>query len=185
MGHNHKYKNDEKRTIKRAVAFAFATGTAGTNAYVGINGQTGTTYTLVLTDTGAFSLPSVKWARLWTASELDDKGIGLIVEDNTGVVSVYTYSYKATGMNIRCVQAKAGGESDGNSGTLTDIDGNVYEWVVIGDYRWMAENLRTTRLSDGTSIPNIAADAAWAADTYGARCAYDVDDYYVYPPLKL
>ena len=39
-----------------------------------------------------------------------------------------------------------------NCGTLTDIDGNIYNTVVIGEQCWMRENLRTTRYSDGTEI---------------------------------
>lgn len=35
---------------------------------------------------------------------------------------------------------------------VTDIDGNVYDAVQIGDQVWMAENLRTTRYSDGSNI---------------------------------
>lgn len=36
---------------------------------------------------------------------------------------------------------------------VVDIDGNSYDAVRIGDQVWMAENLRTTRYADGTTIP--------------------------------
>ena len=36
--------------------------------------------------------------------------------------------------------------------TLTDVDGNIYNTVQIGDQCWLRENLRTTRYADGTPI---------------------------------
>lgn len=39
--------------------------------------------------------------------------------------------------------------------TLTDIDGNVYNTVMLGQQCWMKENLRTTRFADGGGIPSI------------------------------
>ncbi len=36
---------------------------------------------------------------------------------------------------------------------VTDIDGNSYDAVRIGNQVWMAENLKTTRYADGSSIP--------------------------------
>ena len=37
--------------------------------------------------------------------------------------------------------------------TVTDIDGNVYNTVRIGNQCWMKENLRTTHYADNTAIP--------------------------------
>ena len=37
--------------------------------------------------------------------------------------------------------------------TVTDYDGNTYSTVQIGSQCWMAENLRTTKYSNGISIP--------------------------------
>lgn len=37
---------------------------------------------------------------------------------------------------------------------VTDIDGNIYNAVQIGNQVWMAENLRTTHYADGTPIPS-------------------------------
>ena len=63
-----------------------------------------------------------------------------------------------------------------STGTVTDIDGNVYKTVKIGDQWWMAENLRVTHYSNGDSIPMVTSDSAWASLSTGARCTYDNDE---------
>ena len=60
----------------------------------------------------------------------------------------------------------------------TDIDGNTYKSVIIGEQEWMAENLRASKYSDGASIPNVTNDTVWTFDTTGAWCIYDNDSQY-------
>jgi uncharacterized protein (TIGR02145 family) len=59
------------------------------------------------------------------------------------------------------------------SKSVTDIDGNRYGTVKIGDQLWMSENLRVTRYRNGDPIPEVRDGASWAAQTAGARCSYD------------
>jgi|GEM_PF-434496 Immunoglobulin I-set domain./Fibrobacter succinogenes major domain (Fib_succ_major). len=46
--------------------------------------------------------------------------------------------------------------------TATDIDGNVYHGVTIGNQVWMVENLKTTRFNDGSAISLLTPDSTWA-----------------------
>jgi uncharacterized protein (TIGR02145 family) len=59
--------------------------------------------------------------------------------------------------------------------TVTDIDGNVYKGVKIGNQWWMAENLKVTHYRNGDPIPNITGDSAWYNHFAGAYCNYNND----------
>ena len=51
-----------------------------------------------------------------------------------------------------------------NCGTVTDDDGNVYTTIMIGNQCWMAENLRTTRPTNGSLIPLESSSAYTSAE---------------------
>ncbi len=60
------------------------------------------------------------------------------------------------------------------TGTVTDIDGNVYQTIKIGNQWWMTENLKVTKYRDSTLIAKGTADTSkWNNDTAGLYCIYD------------
>jgi len=62
------------------------------------------------------------------------------------------------------------------TGTVTDVDGNVYKTIKIGDQWWMAENLKTTKYRNGDSIADLQNSILWQAnDSTGAFCLLDND----------
>ncbi len=59
---------------------------------------------------------------------------------------------------------------------LTDVDGNHYDAVRIGDQVWMASNLKTTRYADGTLISDGASESS---DSIAYRYAPAANESYV------
>jgi uncharacterized protein (TIGR02145 family) len=57
--------------------------------------------------------------------------------------------------------------------SITDIDGNTYFTVSIGEQCWMKENLRTTTYKNGTPIAYVSDDNAWSNLTTGAYVWFD------------
>jgi len=63
-----------------------------------------------------------------------------------------------------------------STSTVTDIDGNVYQTVKIGDQWWMMENLKVTHYRNGDPIPHVTDNSTWEGLTTGAYCAYENDE---------
>jgi uncharacterized protein (TIGR02145 family) len=101
----------------------------------------------------------------------DGSGTGSFVSALSGLIPEAVYY-------VRAYATSSVGTAYGNQvsfktcGTVTDIDGNVYNTVTIGTQVWMKENLKTTKYNDGTAISNITVNATWTALTTGAYCDY-------------
>lgn len=64
-------------------------------------------------------------------------------------------------------------KDDHDEEIITDVDGNIYHTVVIGNQTWMLENLKTTKYNEGTEIPNVEENEEWELTNSGAYCNYD------------
>ncbi|NQU67469.1 MAG: fibrobacter succinogenes major paralogous domain-containing protein [Candidatus Marinimicrobia bacterium] len=97
--------------------------------------------------------------QLWAADSNEDDSINVL--DIVGVVQcIITFCW------------------DNGEDTCIDIDGNVYNTVVIGDQEWMAENLKVTHYRNGDEIPTGYSDEEWSQldDTEtGVFAIYDDD----------
>lgn len=59
--------------------------------------------------------------------------------------------------------------------SVTDIDGNVYSIVKIGEQNWINSNLKVTKFNNGEAIPNISVNSLWVTADYGSFCYYEND----------
>jgi len=76
---------------------------------------------------------------------------------------------KKYGMSVRCIKGNI-------PETVYDNDENPYTEIVIGNQVWMGENLKTTRLRDGTTIPLVTDNTSWEDLTGPGFCWYNNDN---------
>jgi uncharacterized protein (TIGR02145 family) len=110
-----------------------------------------------------------------TTKTINGSGTGAFTSSLTGLSSNTKYYLRAYATN-----SSGTGYGDEVSFTtssqVTDPDGNTYITVTIGSQTWFAENLKTTKFSDGTSIQFPGSDnTAWSNSSTGAYAWYNND----------
>lgn len=58
-------------------------------------------------------------------------------------------------------------------GTVTDVDGNTYNTVQIGDQCWMKENLKVSTYRNGEAITTNLSNSQWENSTTGVYSIYN------------
>lgn len=111
-----------------------------------------------------------------------------VIEDNktndgTGMdpfVSTITELSPSTVYYARAYATNAIGTSYGAevvfrtfSGTMSDIDGNIYNTIIIGNQEWMVGNLNVSRYRNGDPLPEISDNNTWQNTSAGAYCFFD------------
>lgn len=92
--------------------------------------------------------------------------------------AVYTFDMPQENLSLTAHFEEESGHDheDGELGEgVTDIDGNFYETVYIGDQEWMTENLRVSKYNNGDPIPTGLSNNDWSNATEGAYAVYPHD----------
>ena len=151
-----------------------------TTAISAMTNSTATSGGTVTSDGGStISAKGVCWATTSGPTTANNKttdgtGSGSFTSNITGLTSGTTYYLRAYAING--IITSYGSEVSFTPGTVTDIDGNVYHYIVIGTQTWMVENLKTTKYRNGDPILNVTVNASWVALATGAYCWYNNDE---------
>lgn len=133
-----------------------------------------------VTDAGGGNVTAkgVCWSKAQNPTIADSKttngtGTGIFTSDLTGLDNGTVYYYRAYATN------SSGTTYGGQYQFITpvaDMDGNVYQTVMIGTQVWMAENLKTTKYNDDSAIPNVTGNTEWTELSSGAYCWANNDE---------
>jgi len=102
----------------------------------------------------------------------EGSGSGSFASNISGLSINTTYYFRAYATN-------AAGTAYGNDISITtlnlpiDVDGNVYDTVVIGTQVWMSKNLRVSKYRNGDAIPTNLSNTTWSSTTSGAYAIYN------------
>ena len=158
-------------------ATSAASGVTSVISYTGGNG--GTHNGQVVTSTGVTGLTATLQAGVFAS------GIGSLTYSITGTSTssgiasfainiggkTCVLTRKVDGINFTSIGTPVGSFQS----NVSDNDGNSYKTVQIGTQVWMAENLKTSKYSDGTTIPNITDNTQLSNLTTGAWAYYNND----------
>ena len=148
-------------------AYTPASGITIVIPYTGGNG--GTYNGQVVTSEGVTGLT----ATLQTGTFAN--GNGSLTYTITGTPStIGTVSFSLNIAGKKCIVTRTVIQpTSGYGSNITDVEVNSYKTVYIGTQQWMGENLKVSKYSDGTTIPNITDNTQWGIITTGAWAYYN------------
>jgi uncharacterized protein (TIGR02145 family) len=88
------------------------------------------------------------------------------------VTKNYTYSKAEVDALIANLQSQI---DNTETASVTDIDGNTYDYITYGDQVWTVDNAAMETYRDGTPIPQVTDATEWSNLTTGAWCYYNND----------
>ncbi len=89
---------------------------------------------------------------------------------------VRAYATNSAGIGYgQQIHFKTSIDHTGETGFLNDIEGNIYPTIGVGGQLWMAENLKTKKLNDGTNVLTSIDNTSWNYLGTPSCCWYNND----------
>ena len=111
----------------------------------------------------------------WTSTSYNSTYAWFSAMNYGGIYAIdNTYHTKKAGLSVRLIKDNTT-LTEGQTGIYIGNDGKVYRTICIGTQEWLADNSAETKYRDGSDIPVVTDNAAWAALATGAMCYYNND----------
>ena len=120
----------------------------------------------------AYALSSISQLLSVPYALVSNNGISRISEFGDSLVLTNGKSIVIPGLSAANPKSNP---TSGYGPNITDVDGNSYKTVYIGQQQWMAENLKVSKYNDGSTIPNVTGINEWLNLTSGAWSYYNND----------
>ena len=152
--------------------------------YLGIELDTGNGYVAMGT-TQLLSVPYALYAENSGNSTPTTPNLGSVLAENNSANNQQIKDLQdptdgadaATKVYIDALIANLQSQIDNiDSTSVTDIDGNSYDYITYGDQDWTVDNAAMETYRDGTPIPEIQDQEGWGSLTTGAWCYYNNDE---------
>ena len=133
-----------------------------------------TKYGFVVGTSNTVTIPTAVKNQNWTGDPtLPKTMVGALISGLTTNTQYYYRAYAINAIDTAYGEAKAfhtveDGQPCPGLATVTDIDGNTYNTVMIGSQCWLKENLKVTKAADNTPIVSStpAANASYTGKSY-------------------
>ena len=90
-------------------------------------------------------------------------------DDLDGTTKVYVDAHvDMLSSRIADIENLLGVDPPDAPGTVSDIDGNIYNIITIGDQEWISRSLMVTKYNNGDPIPTDLDNASWVNTDQGA-----------------
>ena len=99
------------------------------------------------------------------------------LQDPTDAQDAATKNYTYSKAEVNALIANLQSQIDNTeAASVTDQDGNTYDYLTYGDQVWTVENAAMVTYRDGTPIPQVTDPTEWTNLTTGAWCYYNNDE---------